>query len=95
VEAILKEELTRLTVDGRRLAVVPGAGLPRVGLEQWGGRVRPPPAGQPYTGVWWELAGFVAEGDDVERLLLVDYDAALRYLSLSTVERTAHLRRDQ
>jgi hypothetical protein len=93
VEAILKEELTRQAMDGRRLTVVPGAGLPQLGLEQWGGRVRPPPAGQPYTGVWWELADVVAAGDEAEWLMLVDYDAALRYLSLSTVDRTAHLRR--
>ena len=43
-------------------------------------------AGQPGTGVWWELAGELAEPQaGPRRLLLADHDAGLRHLSLATV----------
>jgi len=50
-------------------------------------QVRVAPAGQPFTGVWWELAGglptWTAEG---RLLLLAEYDPALRYLCLSAID---------
>jgi hypothetical protein len=45
-------------------------------------------AGQPGTGLWWELAGELAgPPGGPRRLLLADYDAGLRQLSLATVHR--------
>ncbi|HUZ23597.1 MAG TPA: hypothetical protein VMV07_07515 [Streptosporangiaceae bacterium] len=45
------------------------------------------PAGQPSTGVWWELAGglpdWTARG---RRVLLADYEPELRYLSVSAID---------
>ncbi|HEY2574823.1 MAG TPA: hypothetical protein VGI74_00800 [Streptosporangiaceae bacterium] len=44
------------------------------------------PAGQPCTGVWWELAGglagWMAAG---RRVVVADYDPALRYLAVATL----------
>jgi hypothetical protein len=45
------------------------------------------PAGQPVTGVWWELAGglpgWATRG---RRVLLAEYEAALRYLCVSVID---------
>jgi hypothetical protein len=45
------------------------------------------PAGQPTTGVWWELAGglpgWTAQG---RRVLLADFEPDLRYLSVSAID---------
>jgi len=48
-------------------------------------------AGRPGTGVWWELAGELADGPAGAgpapgRLLLADYDVGLRHLSLAAIE---------
>ncbi|MFC8448839.1 hypothetical protein [Kitasatospora sp. NPDC057223] len=44
-------------------------------------------AGQPGTGVWWELAGELAgPSTGPRRLLLADHDAGLHHLSLATVD---------
>ncbi len=53
------------------------------------GQVRVAPAGQPYTGVWWELAGALpgcAAQSTEGRVLLADYDPALRYLCLAAID---------
>jgi 4-hydroxymandelate oxidase len=61
------------------------------------GGVRAAPAGQPHTGVWWELAGLWGRlgarppGDrrsrrPEHRLVLAGYDRQLGYLSVSTVD---------
>lgn len=55
------------------------------------GQVRVAQAGQPYTGVWWELAGALAGPpgavEGVERtVLLADYDPELRYLCLAVMD---------
>ena len=45
------------------------------------------PSGQPCTGVWWEIAGglptWTADG---RRVLLADYDPALKYLCVSAID---------
>lgn len=46
-------------------------------------RIAPP--GQPCTGVWWELAGVLAD-PPAPRAVLADYDPTVRYLSLATVD---------
>jgi hypothetical protein len=65
-----------------------GAGSPHgEALRAIVGPVRVAPAGQPSTGVWWELAGglptWTAEG---RRVLLAEYDPALGYLCLSAID---------
>ena len=78
VTACLAAELSEL---GRLdTTVVLGAGLADraadlVADPAWAGPVRTAPVGQPFTGLWWELAG-AGPG----RILLADYDPGLRYL---------------
>jgi hypothetical protein len=50
--------------------------------------VRIAPAGQPYTGVWWELVGELTGPDaqQARRLVLADYDPGLHYLSLAAID---------
>jgi hypothetical protein len=55
--------------------VLAGPGLPA-------GIGRPTPAGQPFTGVWWNLGA--VEGP----VVLADYDEGLRYLATAAVEGT-------
>ena len=44
------------------------------------------PAGQPYTGPWWELAGGLDGWRERGRLvLLAEYEQALGYLSVSAM----------
>jgi 4-hydroxymandelate oxidase len=49
--------------------------------------VRVAPAGRPFTGLWWELAGAIREAPVPGQVLLADYDAGLRYLSLAAIDR--------
>ncbi|GAA4687106.1 2-hydroxy-acid oxidase [Phytohabitans rumicis] len=56
---------------GNGLGPVPGA--------------RSAPSGQPYTGVWWTLAGELAD-PTARRIVLADHDPVLGYLCTSTVE---------
>jgi hypothetical protein len=59
------------------LTVIAGAGLDPATLPV-PVPVRGTPAGQPYTGVWWELSGMT----DVDgAIMLADYDPAVRYLA--------------
>jgi hypothetical protein len=45
------------------------------------------PAGRPYTGVWWELAGALSEADAPgRRLVLADYDSELHYLCFAAID---------
>lgn len=44
------------------------------------------PAGQPCTGLWWELAGDLGRWSDTDQLLLADYEPALGYLSVSALQ---------
>lgn len=50
-----------------------------------GGRVRTAPEGQPYTGVWWELVGELADPSG-RRVVVADHDPVLGYTCTSTVE---------
>jgi 4-hydroxymandelate oxidase len=42
-------------------------------------------AGQPYTGVWSELAAILADGAGAGPVALVDYDPSLRYLGTAVI----------
>lgn len=85
---LLRSELADLAgpepvtlVLGGELARQPVAGLPA------GVQVRAVPAGQPGTGVWWELAGNLAAWAAAgTRVVLADYDPGLGYLCLAAAE---------
>jgi 4-hydroxymandelate oxidase len=82
---LLRAELAELAgagpvtlVLGGELARLPVAGLPAPVY------VRAAPAGQPGTGVWWELAGSLAGWVAARRrAVLADYDPGLGYLCLA------------
>jgi 4-hydroxymandelate oxidase len=69
------DEATKILAEqnDRALIVSPNVSLPDA---------RQAPEGQPYTGVWWELAGTL---DDPEPVTIADYDPVLRYLCVATV----------
>jgi hypothetical protein len=81
-----RDDVTLITGNGLRspasASLPPSAPLPP-GIDQ----VLSAPSGQPCTGVWWELAGglqtWTAEG---RRVLLADYDPALKYLCVSAID---------
>jgi 4-hydroxymandelate oxidase len=50
-------------------------------------QVRVASAGQPYTGVWWELAGALAEADvGTPRIQLADYAPEAQYLCFAAID---------
>lgn len=53
--------------------VILGSGLDRSTVDD----AREAPAGQPYTGVWWELSAGLPEWTCGQQVLVADYDAAL------------------
>jgi hypothetical protein len=96
--ALLAAELASLSagrtdvtlIVGHDLACLAGCGPgspPGDALPAIADQVRVAPAGQPFTGVWWELAGglptWTAEG---RLVLLAEYDPALRYLCRSVID---------
>jgi 4-hydroxymandelate oxidase len=86
VDGLLATEVAALAAGRANVTLVLGAAdLKPPDL----GRVRVAPAGQPYTGVWWELAGELAETTADRRVVLADYDPALRYLCLSAIDVSA------
>ena len=72
----LARDIAELSGPGARPVVITGGALSTVDESV------PAPAGQPYTGVWWELAGGMARH---RRMLLADYDPRLGYLSMGAV----------
>jgi 4-hydroxymandelate oxidase len=66
-----------------------GSGLAACGLRPPGTGARPhraAPDGQPYTGVWWELAGVFAAAEPPGRVVLLDADPASRALCVAAFE---------
>ncbi|MEN3356839.1 MAG: hypothetical protein V7637_821 [Mycobacteriales bacterium] len=85
----LAAALDAVAADPAEVVVIVGPGLADAAGEL-PGKVVTAPAGQPYTGVWWELAGGATEWARGGRpVLLADYDPALRYLCLSTFDSSA------
>lgn len=72
---------------GRPLTLITGQGLD---AERFGPGfdVRPAPPGRPCTGPWSALADVIPEfaGDGPRRLVVAEYDSALRYLCVSTLD---------
>jgi 4-hydroxymandelate oxidase len=79
VRARLRADIAELSGTGPAPVVVTGGGLADLSTvdESVSG-----PAGQPYTGVWWELAARMAGR---RRVLLADYDPAFGYLCTAAV----------
>ena len=91
---LLAAELAGLPGAPDDVTLIIGAGFAATGWPdttapaiQAVGQVCTAPAGQPCTGVWWELAGrlpgWAASG---RRVLLADYDPALGNLCLSAID---------
>jgi 4-hydroxymandelate oxidase len=84
---LLAEDVAALSGDRTDVTLVVGGGLtlpPDVVLAEV---TVPAPPGQPYTGPWWAvaegLAGWQADG---RRVVVAEYDPALRYLSTSGMD---------
>ncbi|WP_371483643.1 hypothetical protein [Kitasatospora sp. NBC_00315] len=72
--------------DPATVTAILGATAAVGAAHRWPEGLRLADTGQPGTGVWWELAGELAEPPaGPHRLLLADYDAGARRLSLATV----------
>lgn len=68
-----------------------GATAAAAAAHRWPAGLRFADAGQPATGVWWDLAGELAEpSTGPRRVLLADYDAGPHHLSLATVALNGH-----
>lgn len=87
VGALLADEVAVLTGGRADVTLVLGGGLADVGHGLGVESVVRAPAGQPFTGPWWELAGGLAGWRGEGRLVvLAEYDVTLGYLSLSSVD---------
>jgi 4-hydroxymandelate oxidase len=85
--ALLADDVAALSAGRTDVTLVLGNGLTQFGHTYLADRMVLAPAGQPYTGPWWELAGGLAEWQAAGRLvLLAEYEPILRYLSLSAVD---------
>lgn len=84
--ALLADDVAALSAGRSDVTLVLGGGLAQIGHTSLVEDTVVAPAGQPYTGPWWELAGGLDRWRDEGRLvLLAEYDQTLRYLSLSAM----------
>jgi hypothetical protein len=101
VPRLLASELGGLAAGRPAVTVIAGSGLASLAAEAGAdmlaglpgdcdARLVTAPRGQPLTGVWWELAGWLDEGS-AERpvAVLADYEPALGYLCTAAIEPTA------
>jgi 4-hydroxymandelate oxidase len=92
--ALLAAEVAALSVGCTEVTVVVGSLLAATATAEVADLDRPrvAVAGQPHTGIWWELAGVLSDGrapagaDRPRRVLLADYDPQLRYLCMSAID---------
>jgi 4-hydroxymandelate oxidase len=85
--ALLADDVAALSAGRADVTLVLGGGLTQFGHTYLADRVVLAPAGQPYTGPWWELAGGLPRWRRDGRLvLLAEYDQTLGYLALSAVD---------
>jgi hypothetical protein len=86
VDAELAAALAELPWDGRETTLILGADLARCAENAAVTEVVLAPAGQPHTGVWWELAAglpaWLARG---RRVVVAEHDPALGYLCTAEV----------
>lgn len=87
VAEVLAADVARSSGDGSAPTVLLGARLAEeVADRDVGGDVRVCPQGQPFTGVWLELArGLAGWQEDGKQVLLGEYDPTLGYLFSATV----------
>ena len=86
---LLADMAAASSAASEELTLIAGNGLDAARLPAFPATVEllKAPAGQPCTGVWWELAGGLADwAASGRRVLLADYDPALRYLCVSAID---------
>ncbi|KAA2255916.1 2-hydroxy-acid oxidase [Solihabitans fulvus] len=88
VATLLAEDLGALTAGRTDVTLILGGGLAALADAGLAERVRIAPEGQPYTGVWWELAGAL-DHDDPGLTVFADHDPNLRYLCVSALDTVA------
>ncbi len=88
----LPAAISALTDGAPRSAAIIGPLLAEHVIESMGAlEVRHCPAGRPYTGVWWELAGELSRPHaEPRRLVLADYEPESRTLGLATIDVRIH-----
>jgi hypothetical protein len=85
--ALLADDVAALSNGRSDVTLVLGGGLAQFGHTYLADRMIVAPAGQPYTGPWWELAGGLDQWREEGGLvLLAEYEPKLRYLSLAAVD---------
>lgn len=95
VPGVLAAELAELAGEHDEMVIITGNGLAGIaapaGRPGW--RFGAAPPGHPGTGVWWELAGRLAEwADDGKLTVLADYEAAHGYLCTAAIDLGAGVR---
>jgi hypothetical protein len=84
---LLASELPALAAGRDDVTLIAGDGLARLSGAPAVDQVLVAPAGQPSTGVWWELAGALPEWTARgRRVLLAAYEPELRYLCVSAID---------
>lgn len=84
--AVLAAEVSALRAGQADVTVVLGSPLAKQAIELSDTEVRIAADGQPYTGVWWELAEAIGAEGSHRRVVIADYDAQLRYLSTAAID---------
>ncbi|WP_433275990.1 hypothetical protein ACQPZA_32965 [Pseudonocardia xinjiangensis] len=85
VRRLAAEQLRGLAASGTPMTTIAGIGVDPELAEDF--PIRWAPADLPCTGVWSELAGGLEQWTGTgQRVVLVDYDPVLRYLSICTVD---------
>ena len=86
--AALADEVGALFAGAAGSTAILGSALATEVPEPTGpSQVRIASVGQPYTGVWWELAGALAEADvRASRILLADYAPEAQYLCFAAID---------
>ncbi len=85
---LLAADLAILSGERDDVTLIAGGGIASLdAATPFAGQVLAAPAGQPCTGVWWELAGRLTEwAARGRRVLLADYDRPLGTLCVSAID---------
>src|ERR1022692_3693072 len=83
----LASELAALSAGRADVTLIAGNGLSGLVDTAAVSQLQLAPAGQPCTGVWWELAGGLPGwAEQGRRVLLADYDPVLGYLGVAAID---------
>ncbi len=89
VPDVVSAAVTELAADHDEVTLITGNGLDSCGPlpPMLSGQRLAAPAGQPCTGVWWQLAGGLGSSAAAgRRVLIADYDAALEYVCVTAID---------